>query len=104
MHDCNIICSKATLKLVLMVSYKSNCCICDNAVQRDSCVKYKEMARQHISVPESSTFAKRNESRERTTPKYTHGRRKHLKNGGGQVLKGAHYHTHFGLQRGTFES
>ena len=34
--------------------------------------------------------------------KYIHGRRKHLKSGGGQVLKGAHYHAHFGFQRGTF--
>ena len=31
------------------------------------------------------------------------GRRKHLKSGGrGASPKGAHYHAHFGLQRGTF--
>ena len=36
-----------------------------------------------------------------STSFHIQGRRNHLKRGG-QVLKGAHYHANFGLQRGTF--
>ena len=35
---------------------------------------------------------------------YDQGHRKHLKGGRGQVLKGGHYHTHFGLKGALLHS